>query len=101
MNLSCTRFWVIFLLQPHFGWGRKIPEEEGRDVQEIITERLCQEGQLTLDGRVNAVNTQSILKLIVNDNYIPLPLITKSCWINLALSGISVAFLCHTDASFL
>ena len=45
--------------------------------------------------------TQSILKPIVNDNYVPSLLIIKSCWINLALSGFSVSLLCHTDASFL
>lgn len=38
--------------------GQENPRRGGRDVQEIITERLCQEGQLTLDGRVNAVNTK-------------------------------------------
>lgn len=45
--------------------------------------------------------TQSILKPMVNDNYVPLLLIIESCWINLALSGISVSLLCHTDASSL
>lgn len=45
--------------------------------------------------------TRSILKPMVNDNYVPLHLIIKSCWINLALSGISVSLLCQTDASFL
>lgn len=38
---------------------------------------------------------------MANGRYVPLLFIIKSHWVNLALSGISVSLLRHTDASFL
>lgn len=92
-------FNPFFLLESHFHdrWVRKSPKpkaEEGGSKTGMCNKSKWES---VLRGFKWAAYTQSVLNPMVNDDYVPLCLIIKSCWIN---STLRETFLSLSSATW-